>query len=70
MTAYEFLDSLEMEAGREKTTILQADFARLMDAASKLSVLEKAYNSVDAFEFGIVVKAIFGAKQEEDGNND
>lgn len=70
MTANEFLDSLEMEAAREKVTICQADFARLLDSASKLSVLEKAYNSLDTYDFGVVVKAILGEKPEEGGSDD
>lgn len=70
MTANDFVESLEMEDTREKVTICQADFARLVDSASRLSVLEKAYNGMDAYEFGVVVKALFGAKQEEAGGHD
>lgn len=65
MTANEFLDSLEMEAARERTTILQADFARLLDSATRLAVLEAAYKNMESYDFSVVVKAIFGAKQEE-----
>lgn len=65
MTANEFLDSLEIEAAREKTSILQADFARLLDSAARLAVLEAAYKNMESYDFSVVVKAIFGTKQEE-----
>ena len=65
MTANEFLNSLEMEAAREKTSILQADFARLLDSAARLAVLEAAYKNMESYDFSVVVKAIFVTKQEE-----